>query len=219
MANGSWEKIRLVASVVGVIAGCATIAVGITTNWGWAKAPSASLVAEVEFTRFIWPPGLQKDLPFDFSLVRGIWLMAVKNDGNAPVSSISLKLPKFPTPLFISVEKEGTQQEAHAATTVVALGDLRPQEAASVVVWTDSAPTTGYADGIKISHASGIGSVVVRAPAGPMWWRLERNWLLYIFLASIFGSLVLAILATNQVFARLQKSDDEQSKPSAPEIK
>lgn len=179
----------------------------------WFNTPTTSLVAEVEYSAFKWPPTLDEAVKSSFrkaaihsrvpaqlhprleeilemavadlhmhrlvDRIDSVWFVKIKNDGGVPTSSVSIKFPKL---VFADLQKEGLKREVFDWNDLVHLGDLRPQEVVYLTAWGNFGFLESDASQIRISHASGLGSVVVRAPANPVWVWADRNWRFFAWL-------------------------------------
>src|SRR5712692_3322049 len=162
--------------------------VGLITIWGWLTAPATRLVAEVQYSDFVWPPGFEKpELPA-LGRIDGIWFIRLKNSGSLTTTAITLTLP--PDLVFARVTRPGGKSEDLKGNVMrqqelFTIGDLQPQQRVSVVVWTASPPSPVSADAISLSHSAGVGDVIVRGPTGPFWLWMEQNWGRLLFAVSV----------------------------------
>ena len=170
------RRVLLGVGAIPVIVACS---VGLITIWGWLTAPTARLIAEVQYSDFVWPPGFEKPPDLPMGGIDGIWFIRLRNSGSLTTAKVTLTLPS--DVVFARVTKPGAKSENLVRQELVAIGDLQPQQGASVVAWTYSRPSSFSIDSIRLSHVSGIGDVVIRAPAGPFWLWMEGNWWLLIF--------------------------------------
>ena len=172
----------LIAFAVAIPAVITSI-VGLITIGGWLTAPGTKLVAEVQYSDFRWPPGFENpELP-GMGRIDGIWFIRLRNDGSLTTATVTLTLP--PDVMFARVTKRGATSENLRFQEVIAIGDLQPQQEASIVVWTYSSPSPRSAESIRVSHSAGIGAVVIRTPVNPFWVWMERNWWGPLFLAGV----------------------------------
>ena len=190
IASTAKSKFLLVAAGIPTI--IASL-VGLITIWGWLTAPATKLVAEVQYSDFVWPPGFEKPPLPAFGRIDGIWFIRLKNSGSLTTTAVTLTLP--PETVFARVTKPGGKSEDLAGNVMrnqelFTIGDLQPQQRALVVVWTASPPSPTSADAISLSHSAGVGDVVIRQPIGPFWLWMERNW----------GAVVFAVFSFSLVF-------------------
>lgn len=129
--------------------------------------PLESLCRELH----IYPEPFPVQLPrFSYA-----WFVRLRNRGVLRAEDVFLKLPH--KTLFAYWSKAASRpQFSDEALTTLELGDLGPGEAIFAVVWTPSPLTEENAHEIIVGHASGVGTTIVRLPAGPFWRYLERSW-------------------------------------------
>lgn len=114
----------------------------------------------------------------------------MRNEGTTTASSVSLKLPIVP---IAEVKKEGTERKVHSHPEVLDLGDLQPGQEVSVYAWVDSLFGHGDAKEIRVSHASGVGRIVVRETASPFWVWMDRSWGFVAYLVLFVAAIVFLI--------------------------
>jgi len=214
MTERHWAIIGQILLGVTVVGGF------VFSIWRYWQTPTVDLVAEVRFVPFSWPSevkdtleGLEdalseglsyseqennpqlktlKDLNSSYVFhFETLWYTVIRNEGELPCKAISLKIPS--AKLF-KIDRDGADSQFVKAQEVINLGDLRPKEELIVHAWT-SRYFFSIAN-LRISHESGIGSVVEwRLSTGIIRW-LDDNYFSVVPFSIIVELFILLLIGT-----------------------
>ncbi len=129
-------------------------------------------------------------IPEPFYHLKGYYSVTLRNEGNKSAKSVTLTLPNI---VYMCIDREGEERKCNKSSEVVKIDDFRPHEAISVIAWSrhEPPPYLHISDRILLTHESGVGSVVIRAPIGPFWHGLARFlkifWIPILFFMYIFS--------------------------------
>ena len=154
---------------------------------GWVNSPDPNLVAEVEYGPFEYPPGLVDSLPSEarqsFSYISGYWSITLRNEGKKPGKHVKLWLDNL---VYVRIYRDNEELVSNGSLEPIEIGDLHPPEEIKITAWSSSEPSFYVADDIRLTHNSGTGTVLIRAPIDPVWHKLERSWRIILIFIIIF---------------------------------
>lgn len=132
---------------------------------------------------------LTLQLPPSVSGLHGFWRAAVRNGGSQPLQGVRLVLPLS---AFVIVEREGSAPVQRDVDSVIDLETVHPHEFVRVTAWAKSEPFHPTDETVRLTHASGTGTVSFQQPVGAVGQFVDRYWppllftlpLLFVFLLS-----------------------------------
>lgn len=106
-----------------------------------------------------------------FSRSNNAWFADVKNNSESTCEGVTLTLPGTTS---VAIEREGKDvQYLDNVNEVLDIGDLKPKELVKITGWA-----AGFADEdkLKLVFKTGVGSVTVLKPMGPVWQFWSEQW-------------------------------------------
>lgn len=140
----------------------------------------------------------------------GYWSVDVRNDGTKAVEAVNIKLPYA---IYASIKRESGDAEHRKTPELIPLGEIQPREEVQIIAWTRHTLSSKFPSGywgnqIRLTHASGIGTVTVGAEleVGRFWLWLADWWV-----PVGFALLFLAVWTSGFIFIHLsaERSDGE----------
>ena len=187
------SKAQVWITIIGSIASILGL-VFIPMQLGWINSPDPDLVAEIEYGLFEYPPGLVDSLPSgvsqSFSHIRGYWSITLRNEGEKLAKSVKLWLENL---VYVRIYRDNEELVSNESLWPIEIGDLHPPEEIKITAWSSSAPALYVllhertSDEIRLTHESGVGTVLIRAPIAPVWHKVEAIWPIFIFVLPITG--------------------------------
>ena len=144
------------------------------------------------------PNGSDVSIPYDFKSIRSAWAGTVVNSSKARVTTVQLYLSGAK---FALIKRDDNSTTSQSTPNLVDIGDLRPGEAVQVSIWADSGFNYFSPGDIRLTHASGIGQVIVpRLVTGLPALVDKYDVFIYMLLFIIFTSIIVPLS-----FERLSK--------------
>jgi hypothetical protein len=139
--------------------------------------------------------GHPNELPFSITEITGYWVARVRNGGSQPVKGVRLILPGAKSAEIYPAVGPKT---SGAVNSVVELDSIYQGQSVLVVAWTTlwgGEPSVLVAEDVRLTHATGVGSVTINAPVGAFGRFMDKNWvpLLLITPMLLFLSLALGL--------------------------
>ena len=103
-----------------------------------------------------------KEFPSNLLTHSGLYRIRINNKGKRICTGVSVKLPH---PCLVLVLREDNTREVLENNSVIAIGDLKPQESVSLDSWSNYSSETRM-DEIRVTHDSGVASVDIRKTIG-----------------------------------------------------
>ncbi len=97
-------------------------------------------------------------IPFEFKSMATLWTGTVVNSSKARASTVQLYLNGAK---FALLKRDDNSTSPQSIENLVNIGDLRPGEAVQLSIWSGSGFSYFSSGDIRLTHASGIGQVVV----------------------------------------------------------
>ena len=218
------SKVQVWLTIISLIL---AVVVGAVQLWDWVDSPDPDLVAEIEYGPFTYPPGLEDSLssgvPEPFSHIRGYWSIIVRNEGKKLAKSVRLRLGDL---VYVCIYQDNKELVNAESTQWIKIGDLHPLEGVRIVAWSSSIPSIYIylhrefiSDEIRLTHESGVGTVVIRAPIDPFWHEVASFWEI---LWSIIQFLIIVVLISVSIVwivAKLEERKRSQPNPSESQSK
>lgn len=102
-------------------------------------------------------------VPSDVTNLSGYWRATVRNMGSQPLQGVRLVLP-YTT--VVRVEREGAPSAARSIDSVIELDVVHPRDVVRVTGWSEVEPSLANENSIRITHANGVGTVIINRPVG-----------------------------------------------------
>lgn len=112
-------------------------------------------------------------LPSSASSLHGLWRVAVSNGGSQPLPGTRLVLP-FSS--FVVIEREGAKPVPREVDSTIDLDTVHPGEVVRVTAWAKSEPRRPTNESVRLSYATGTGSVYFQHPAGSVGQFADKYW-------------------------------------------
>ena len=192
------SKALIWITIIGSIASVFSLVLA-SIQLGWVNSPDPDLVAEIEYGLFEYPPGLVDSLPSgvsqSFSHIRGYWSITLRNEGEKLAKSVNLWLENL---VYVRIYRDNEELVSNESLWPIEIGDLHPPEEIKISAWSSSEPSLYVflheqtSDEIRLTHESGVGTVLIRSPIDPVWHKLANLWpiILIIIAMSILGAIV-----------------------------
>lgn len=132
-------------------------------------------------------------IPFDFRRIAAYWTGSVTNSSKARITNVQLYLSGAK---FVLLKRDDNSTTPQSIENLINIGDLRPGETIQLSIWSGSGFKYYSSGDIRLTHASGVGQVVVpRLVTGLPAIIDKYDFLFYMLLLWIFGLLVVPLAA------------------------
>ena len=173
------------------------VVISLIQIWDWFMSPAPDLVAEIESGPFEYPPGLIDSLKSrteisrlmdsfyrDIFSIKRCLSVTRRNEGEKPVKSVTLKLPYV---VYVRIHREDEAPVSKESSELVKIDVIHPDEEIKLIAWLRYESPFPYK--IRLTHESGVETIVIRAPVDPFWQNLAEHlskyWVLYVLLIII----------------------------------
>ena len=162
---------------------------------------------------------LPSGVPQPFSDIRGYWSITLRNEGEKLARSVMLRLHNL---VYVCIYRDGEALVSNESPESIKIGDLHPLEEIRIIAWSSGEPSfyRYRYDEIRLTHESGVGTVLIRAPIDPVWHKLASFWEILWSTIQFFIIAVLILVAIAWIVAKLEErkrsqpnSSESQSKP------
>ena len=135
---------------------------------------------------------LTLNLPSSISGLRGLWRASVRNGGSQPLQAVRLVLPLSAT---VIVEREGANPTQRDVDSIIELETVHPREVVRITAWAKSEPIHPTEETVRLTHASGTGTVFIQQPVGAVGQFVDRYWPLILFVLAALLPLLIPIFS------------------------
>jgi hypothetical protein len=104
------------------------------------------------------PSGSDIAIPYDFKSIQSLWTGTVVDSSKARVTTVQLYLSGAK---FALLKRDDNSTTPQSIQNLVNIGDLRPGESVQLSIWSGSGFNYFSSGDIRLTHASGVGQVVV----------------------------------------------------------
>jgi hypothetical protein len=144
------------------------------------------------------PSGSEVSIPYECKSIATLWTGTVTNSSKARVTTVQLYLSGAK---FVLLKRDDNSTAPQSIENLVSIGDLRPGETVQLSIWSGSGFSYFSSGDIRLTHASGIGQVIVpRLVTGLPALIDKYDFIVYMLLFWIFAALVVPLS-----FERLSK--------------
>lgn len=141
----------------------------------------------------------------------GSYRIEITNEGRKVCTGVSVKLPRS---WLVNVWREDNTIDNLGECSVIAIGDLRPQERVVLLAWSSLRVYEPYAKKIRVSHDLGVASMDIRSSVGRVGRWVDKH-----LFGIVFG-LCAALLAVLWVVPRVWGSEKmREAKSENEEVK
>jgi hypothetical protein len=139
----------------------------------------------------VLPSGADIRIPYDFTQIQSYWTGTVTNSSRARVSTVQLYLSGAK---FVLLKRDDNSTTPQSVENLISIGDLRPGETVQLSIWSGSGSKYFTSGDIRLTHASGVGQVVVpRSVTGLPAFIDKYDFIFYMLLFLVFALLVVPL--------------------------